>query len=375
MNKRTAFQYKILAIMMVIMVLVSITGIYAYKRFSQIVTSISKEARVDMRLITAKSLMNDVAEAENSVKSYSLIRDTLYLNKFYKAAERSNDKLRRLHKYSADKKILSHEIDTLEILIAEKFNVLNELLVIQDKYRVQTALDKVIINIEKKDTANNGKLIEETTKTELKPNIIQRIFGKKNKPDSTEKSEKQYSIEEINEEITSIKKEEKNIETVLKNQELTLLVQDKEISKRIKNLLNVIEAKELLSIAIHTEEAEKAMKETNTQIAIFCVLTALLLVIMAYIIINYVQNSARYRKILKQAKAKAEDLAVTKERFLANMSHEIRTPMNAIAGFTEQIDKGPLTPEQKEQLTMVRKSIDHLLYLINDVLDLSLIHI
>ena len=113
------------------------------------------------------------------------------------------------------------------------------------------------------------------------------------------------------------------------------------------------------------------MKETNTQIAIFCVLTALLLVIMAYIIINYVQNSARYRKILKQAKAKAEDLAVTKERFLANMSHEIRTPMNAIAGFTEQIDKGPLTSEQKEQLTMVRKSIDHLLYLINDVLDFT----
>lgn len=92
------------------------------------------------------------------------------------------------------------------------------------------------------------------------------------------------------------------------------------------------------------------MKETNTQIAIFCVLTALLLVIMAYIIINYVQNSARYRKILKQAKAKAEDLAVTKERFLANMSHEIRTPMNAIAGFTEQIDKGPLTPEQKRAI-------------------------
>src|SRR5690606_1397772 len=42
-----------------------------------------------------------------------------------------------------------------------------------------------------------------------------------------------------------------------------------------------------------------------------------------------------------------------------------------IAGFTEQIDKGPLTTEQKEQLSMVRKSIDHLLYLINDVLDFT----
>src|SRR5690606_14353984 len=76
-------------------------------------------------------------------------------------------------------------------------------------------------------------------------------------------------------------------------------------------------------------------------------------------------------RILKIAKNKAEELAQTKEKFLANMSHEIRTPMNAIAGFTEQIDKGPLTTEQKEQLSMVRKSIDHLLYLINDVLDFT----
>src|SRR5690606_26541552 len=140
MNKRTAFQYKILGIMMVIMVLVSITGVYAYKRFSQIVTGISKEARIDMRLITAKSIMNDVTEAENSVKSYSLVKDTVYLNQFYQAAERTDLKLSKFRKFSEQETQDLYEVDSLENMVANKFRILNELLVIQDKFRVQKVL-------------------------------------------------------------------------------------------------------------------------------------------------------------------------------------------------------------------------------------------
>lgn len=366
MNKRTAFQYKILGIMLVIMVLVSITGVYAYKRFSQIVTGISKEARIDMRLITAKSIMNDVTEAENSVKSYSLVKDTVYLNQFYQAAERTDIKLSKFRKFSEQETQDLYEVDSLENMVANKFRILNELLVIQDKFRVQKVLDKVLININKKTNVAN----DTNNTTKAKPNFITKLFGKKDKA-TPETKEQPITVEEIEKEISTIKKEEKSIEASLKQQEMALLEQDKEVSLLIKNLINSIEAKEMLSIAVQTEKAEEAMQETNTQIAIFCVLTGLLLVIMAYIIINYVQNNARYRRILKSAKNKAEELAQTKEKFLANMSHEIRTPMNAIAGFTEQIDKGPLTTEQKEQLSMVRKSIDHLLYLINDVLDFT----
>lgn len=366
MNKRTAFQYKILGIMLVIMVLVSITGVYAYKRFSKIVTGISKEARIDMRLITAKSIMNDVTEAENSVKSYSLVKDTVYLNQFYQAAERTDLKLSKFRKFSEQETQDLYEVDSLENMVANKFRILNELLVIQDKFRVQKVLDKVLININKKTNVAN----DTNNTTKAKPNFITKLFGKKDKA-TPETKEQPITVEEIEKEISTIKKEEQNIEASLKQQEMALLEQDKEVSLLIKNLINSIEAKEMLSIAVQTEKAEEAMQETNTQIAIFCVLTGLLLVIMAYIIINYVQNNARYRRILKSAKNKAEELAQTKEKFLANMSHEIRTPMNAIAGFTEQIDKGPLTTEQKEQLSMVRKSIDHLLYLINDVLDFT----
>lgn len=63
-----------------------------------------------------------------------------------------------------------------------------------------------------------------------------------------------------------------------------------------------------------------------------------------------------------------------KSAFLATMSHELRTPLNSIIGFTGIILQGivgPLNDEQKKQMNMVRGSAQHLLSLINDVLDLS----
>jgi len=77
---------------------------------------------------------------------------------------------------------------------------------------------------------------------------------------------------------------------------------------------------------------------------------------------------------LAQAKAAAESADRLKSAFLATMSHELRTPLNSIIGFSGillQEMAGPLNEEQKKQLTMVSDSSEHLLALINDVLDLS----
>jgi signal transduction histidine kinase len=63
-----------------------------------------------------------------------------------------------------------------------------------------------------------------------------------------------------------------------------------------------------------------------------------------------------------------------KDQFLASMSHELRTPLNAIIGFTGTLlmgFPGPLTADQEKQLRTVQGSAQHLLSLINDILDLA----
>jgi PAS domain S-box-containing protein len=67
----------------------------------------------------------------------------------------------------------------------------------------------------------------------------------------------------------------------------------------------------------------------------------------------------------------AEAANFAKSAFLANMSHEIRTPMNAILGFAHLLKRSGLAPENRERLDKLSSAGEHLLAIINDILDLS----
>ena len=75
---------------------------------------------------------------------------------------------------------------------------------------------------------------------------------------------------------------------------------------------------------------------------------------------------------LNQSKQVAETANRAKSEFLANMSHELRTPLNAILGFAQIMNHdSSFTPPQQENLSIINRSGEHLLSLINDVLDMS----
>ncbi|MCK6482006.1 MAG: ATP-binding protein [Planctomycetes bacterium] len=74
---------------------------------------------------------------------------------------------------------------------------------------------------------------------------------------------------------------------------------------------------------------------------------------------------------LQESRREAEEANAAKSRFLANVSHELRTPIQGILGAAELLQTARLPAEARDHLDIVRRSSEHLLDLVNDLLDLS----
>jgi signal transduction histidine kinase/CheY-like chemotaxis protein len=90
--------------------------------------------------------------------------------------------------------------------------------------------------------------------------------------------------------------------------------------------------------------------------------------VLAYIIFIITQNRETE---LRKAKEQAEESATAKLQFLSNMSHELRTPLNGIIGTTNLLQLDEHNTQQKEQYELLHYSSQHMLHLVNDVLDFS----
>ena len=84
-----------------------------------------------------------------------------------------------------------------------------------------------------------------------------------------------------------------------------------------------------------------------------------------------ITERVQYQHQLIAATREAQSAKSMQELFLANMSHEIRTPMNGIQGMTDLLLDTPLTDQQKEFARIIKRSVNNLLVVVNDVLDFS----
>ncbi|MBO5155113.1 MAG: response regulator [Eubacterium sp.] len=128
------------------------------------------------------------------------------------------------------------------------------------------------------------------------------------------------------------------------------------------------------SVAVSTMN----MMDATIRTGIVFVLVMVLMMLLAFISFIRVQRSSQMVKLEQEANRElnhlrmvAETANAAKSTFLNNMSHDIRTPMNAIIGFTNIAMKHHPSPEIKSCLNKISDSSEHLLALINDVLDIS----
>lgn len=371
--KKVKFPVYILLVLLILLGFVIYIGSYSYQRFSNVVYEVGAASEGDNRLIKTKNLLGKISLAENSVKTYGLTRDSIYLDIYYTSVKKTDELMSTLYDLEdSSEKMSKLKLKTLDSLINKKFNILEDYLSLQGDYRVNIALNKVVNNIES-DIINNKNTLNKSEEdssqnNEDKKGFFKRIFGRKKKKEITDTSKEKVEFASIDNEVETIKREENQINQTKIKQELELIMEDKLITSKINALVNEFEVQENLRVIEEAEEAAIEVGKINQQITLFFIVAGVLVLFITLLIVNYINASNRFRKALRYAKKEAENLAETKERFLNNMSHEIRTPMNAISGFIDQLAKSDLKGESAEQVRMIQKSSDHLLHIIDEVL-------
>ncbi|MGD1807434.1 ATP-binding protein [Dapis sp. BLCC M126] len=125
------------------------------------------------------------------------------------------------------------------------------------------------------------------------------------------------------------------------------------------------EANWSVALVIPRQNIESQLRPLNL-IAVVVIALATMMMIILWKIQSFEQ------KQLKKSKQVAETANQAKSEFLSNMSHELRTPLNGILGYAQILQRDRnFTPTQKNALNIIHNSGNHLLTLINDILDLS----
>lgn len=396
-NRILPFEAIVISLLFLILVFVGVMGSYTFKRLNAIVETISNRSKPDNRLGIMKDILNDLYRSEISVKSYKLTKDDNYLMEFYLSARTINNRIEQLRAYEVGNDTMNFVIDSMSLFIDQEYEILDALLKVKDEYRVKVALDKAIETVDKNiariqadaDARNMLKdSIEMGKENEEKTNFFKRIFGsskRKKKGEETEflmdsiavLNELQDSLGadsnlvSINKILTELSQKETAQEAQMNIRELALIKESEAIMQQIRDLLIGMEIYQSKIIQDRSKKIEELAQQIKHLIGLFTIAASFLILLAAAITIIYVRKNNQYKKVLREARKKAEEVAIEKERFLANMSHEIRTPMNAIIGYTEQLLHSDLKENQREQLEIISKAGSHLIQIINEVLDFS----
>jgi len=349
--KKLSLQAKIGALMFVAVILVVATGFLSYKSLSSVITLIYNDAKPDYRLLTVKSISTDLEKAENSVRIYTITRKESALAPYYHGISTLDDRIYQLKKESKNDDELLAQIDTISNLIEDKFVVWGEMLDIYNDGNIVISLRKLSDEISKKPDEEN--------------NLLKRFF----KQQQTEN----LTTQKIAQKIIDIEEYHQQKELKIKEKELQLAQTNDKITGQFYSILEQIEKTERDKIKKGAQVANYMANRTYLLLTLFSVAVTILALLVLFIVVRYTRKAYAYQKALEKSKTEAENLASAKELFMANVSHEIRTPLNALAGFLEQILSEPLNYDVRKKLNIVKSSSDHLIRIIADILDFSML--
>jgi signal transduction histidine kinase/DNA-binding response OmpR family regulator/CHASE3 domain sensor protein len=402
-----SIERKVALLIFFMVLIVGAAGYVTYQSLTYILSAIKKEAQPNLTLVLLKEVNANLVKGESNLKYYSLTGQEKYLKYYREQLILLDKKIDQLNWYNQGNTLRKSQIDTLHGLINEKSLVWNKMLLIRSSNRVGEALNRLeekldsvtdtitmkvptSVKIVRADSSKN-KQLNIDDKSEADDNFFSRLFKRKSEvekklvnsepvvmdllDETIAEKDTSFGVgidkNLLQEQISQIRQSEGDTLRKLNAREISLVKRNEFLTQRINLLILRMERQELNSIGAKAVEADKLVEKTNKWIIVFLTGFAFLVMVVFLVIARYVRKTNAIQEMLIKSKDEALKLSRAKEVFMANMSHEIRTPMNAIVGFSEQVLQTPHDFQTKEQLSIIKKSADHLLKIINDILDLS----
>lgn len=250
----------------------------------------------------------------------------------------------------------------------------------------QMAIDSSLITTETKTITTYLPDTNRIKKSEHR-SLFRQLFSSKKKKEKIDtpqiKVEEHFSFDvdtlavaRQNEALIEVEKIMRELEAeqrvqrkMLQNQELELIHANSIFINQLLNILHDVENEELQSMRQTNRHAVFVMNQSISRTNLLLLSFLLAAAFLVYLIWIDITRSNYYKAQLEKAKDRAEELSQIKQRFLANMSHEIRTPLQSIIGFAEQLKLNG--KNQGDAAEAIHSSSEHLLHIVNEVLDYS----
>lgn len=172
--------------------------------------------------------------------------------------------------------------------------------------------------------------------------------------------------------VTEIRDESLAVETRLNQKEQDILANDLTMTFQLRQLLSNIENEELINSFLEIRAQQKRIDKATWLIIVVGSLALITLIIFLVNILKDITKSQHYRRSLEEAKAYTELLLKSKEQFMLSLTHDLRSPLTSVIGFTRLIDDdNNLSPRNHQYLHSISKASEHMLKLVNDLLELA----
>jgi signal transduction histidine kinase len=394
-KRKDPYRYFIVAFLVLAVI---VSAIFLYVRNKKLVglkEDISKLSLLQSDYSKLDSCIYILYQAENNSRMYAVTADKYYLNQFSTGLKKvsmfvtelddlgsdtNNEKLKGL----IDRKRLKTErFVELRQLMDSLFAGYSKLGIKENQSLAKinlNAIKRQFKTVTKTDTVQKVTAIAAPSK-KLFGRIADAIVNKKQKDSAITVVKVDQKKESVDDYTTFNNKLLEKVEDYYRKlyvKNAQLKKEEKEIlqlnSKLILNIISILTEYKAAEVnylsharASLNTELEKDVKDISGMEKIDIILLACLVMVIFYNIYKLYRNERFLIALNKRAALDSH----SKSRFLANMSHEIRTPLNSVVGFSEQLEKGDLTEEQRSQVEAIRNSSEMLLDLVNEILDFS----